>query len=177
MWTVPPPRLSLSNVRQVGWTDKDLGSHFQLWKKLSYVLVFLYIFYFYLLDIPVFFPGFSGGSDGEESTCNLGDLGWIPGLGRSPGGGHGNPLQSSCLENPHGERSVEGYVQSMGWQRIRYDWATKHSTIVRYYQGLMQHVLYPSSCIANPILMSARLTHPPSSLYFCSPSPTSDEWS
>ena len=36
--------------------------------------------------------GFPGGSDGEQSTCNTGDLGSIPGLGRSPGGGHGNPL-------------------------------------------------------------------------------------
>ena len=33
---------------------------------------------------------------------------WIPGLGRSPGGGHGNPLQYSCLENPHGQRSLAG---------------------------------------------------------------------
>ena len=36
---------------------------------------------------------------GQESACNAGDPGWIPGLGRSPGGGHGNPLQYSCLEN------------------------------------------------------------------------------
>ena len=43
--------------------------------------------------------GFPGGSDGEESACNVGDLGLIPGSGRSPGGGHGNPLQYSCLEN------------------------------------------------------------------------------
>ena len=38
-----------------------------------------------------------------------GDLGSVPGLGRSPGGGHGNPLQYSCLENPHGQRSLVGY--------------------------------------------------------------------
>ena len=37
-------------------------------------------------------PGFPGGSDGKESSCNVGDMGSIPGLGRSPGGGHGNPL-------------------------------------------------------------------------------------
>ena len=40
-----------------------------------------------------------GGSDGKESACNAGDLGSIPGWGRSPGGEHGNPLQYSCLEN------------------------------------------------------------------------------
>ena len=47
--------------------------------------------------------GFPGGSLGKESTCNAGDIGdagSIPGLGRSPGGRHDNPLQYSCLENP-----------------------------------------------------------------------------
>ena len=53
--------------------------------------------------------GFPGGSDGKESTCNAGDLGSVPGLGRSPGGGHGSVLQYSCLENPYGQRSLEGY--------------------------------------------------------------------
>ena len=42
---------------------------------------------------------FPGGSDGKESACNAGDLGSIPGWGRSPGEGNGNPLQYSCLEN------------------------------------------------------------------------------
>ena len=50
--------------------------------------------------------GFPGGSDGKESARNVGDLGLIPGLGRSPGGGHGNSLQYSCLENPHGQRGA-----------------------------------------------------------------------
>ena len=40
------------------------------------------------------------GSDGKASVYNAGDLGWIPGLGRCPGEGNGNPLQYSCLENP-----------------------------------------------------------------------------
>ena len=44
--------------------------------------------------------GFPSGADGKESTCNVGDLGLIPGLGRSPEGGRGNPLQYPCLENP-----------------------------------------------------------------------------
>ena len=44
--------------------------------------------------------GFPGGSDGNESACSAGDLALIPGLGRSPGGGHGNPLQYSGPENP-----------------------------------------------------------------------------
>ena len=45
------------------------------------------------------FKGFPGGSDGKESACNAGDLGSIPGLGRSPGEGKGYPLQYSGLEN------------------------------------------------------------------------------
>ena len=44
--------------------------------------------------------GFPGGSNDKESACNEGDLGSLPGLGRSLGGGHGNPLEYSCLENP-----------------------------------------------------------------------------
>ena len=53
--------------------------------------------------------GFPEGSDGKELIYNEGDLGLIPGWGRSPGGGHGNPLQDSCLENRHGQRSLVGY--------------------------------------------------------------------
>ena len=49
------------------------------------------------------------GSAGKESTCNAGDLGSIPVLGRSLGVGHDNPLQYSCLENPQGQRNLVGY--------------------------------------------------------------------
>ena len=45
---------------------------------------------------------FPGGSEVKASACNVGDLGSIPGSGRSPGEGNDNPLQSSCLENPMG---------------------------------------------------------------------------
>ena len=48
-------------------------------------------------------------SDGKESVCSAGDLGSISGLGRSPGEENGYPLQYSCLENPHGQRSLAGY--------------------------------------------------------------------
>ena len=56
---------------------------------------------------------FSGGSEVKESACNDGDLGLIPGLGRSLGGGHGNLLQYSCLENPHGQRSLAATVHEV----------------------------------------------------------------
>ena len=52
---------------------------------------------------------FPGDLDGKESACNVIDLGSVSRLGRSPGGGHGNPFQYSCLENPHGQRSLVGY--------------------------------------------------------------------
>ena len=53
--------------------------------------------------------GFPGGASGKEPTANKGDIrdaGSIPGSGRSPGGGHGNPLQCSCLENFHGQWAI-----------------------------------------------------------------------
>ena len=77
-------------------------------------------------SLPLNYLGFPSGSDSKESACNLGHLGSTPGLGRSPGGGHGNPLQYSCLENPHGQRSLEGYSP---WGRKELDRteATKHS--------------------------------------------------
>ena len=53
--------------------------------------------------------GLKGFHGGLGSACNVGDLGLIPGLGPSPGGGHGNPLQYSCLENPRVQRSLVGY--------------------------------------------------------------------
>ena len=52
---------------------------------------------------------FPGSSDSKASACNVGDLGSILGLGRSPGGGHGKPLQYSYLENPHGQRNLAHY--------------------------------------------------------------------
>ena len=59
--------------------------------------------------IPTLSWDFLGGSDGKESTGNVGVPGSIPGLGLSPGEGNGNPPQYSCLENPHGLRSLAGY--------------------------------------------------------------------
>ena len=56
------------------------------------------------------FSGFPGGSDGKASACNAGDLGSIPGLGRSPGEGNGNPLWYSCLENPKDEGAWKATV-------------------------------------------------------------------
>ena len=64
--------------------------------------------------------GFPGGSEVKASACNAGDLGSIPGLGRSPGEGNGNPLKYSCLENPM-DGGAWWATQSMGSQRVRHD--------------------------------------------------------
>ena len=53
--------------------------------------------------------GLPGGSESKESTCRTRDLGSIPGMGRSLRRGHCNPLQYSCLENPHGQRNLVSY--------------------------------------------------------------------
>ena len=68
---------------------------------------------------------FPGSSAGKESACNAGDLSSIPVLGRSPGGRHGNPLQYSCPENPHGQRSLAGYSP---WGRKELDSTERVST-------------------------------------------------
>ena len=78
---------------------------------------------------------FPGGSDSKASAYNAGDPGLIPGLGRSPGEGNGNPLQYSCLEIPWMEDP--GSLQSMGSQRVRHNWVTslccaKTNKLIRY---------------------------------------------
>ena len=69
--------------------------------------------------------GSPGGTNAKESACNAGDrdMGLIPGLGRSPGEGHGSPLQYSCLENPldRGAGRLHGVTKS--WARLK-----QHST-------------------------------------------------
>ena len=64
------------------------------------------------LDLP-------GSSDGRESAYSAGDLGSIPGSGRSPGEGNGNPLQYPCLENPMGRGAWRATVS--GVTRVRHD--------------------------------------------------------
>ena len=81
--------------------------------------------------------GFPGGSDGQQSACSAGDPRSIPGSGRSPGGGHGNPLQCSCLDNPMDRGAWRipwteepGGLQSMRLQRVGRD-LTSHTHIAR----------------------------------------------
>ena len=68
---------------------------------------------------------FPGGSEVKASACSAGDLGSIPGSGRSPGEGHGNPLQYSCLENPTDRGAWQATVSLWGHERVGHDLATE----------------------------------------------------
>ena len=77
----------------------------------------------WILDTRVLICGLPQGLNSKESTCNVGDsgdTGLIPGSGRPPGGGHGNPLQYSCLENPMDRGAWP--ATSTGSHRVRHNW-------------------------------------------------------
>ena len=76
---------------------------------------------------------FSHSSDSKESAYNAGDPGLIPGLGRSPREGNGNPLQYSYLQNPM-DRKESDELQSIGLQRVSHDWAHKHAPSLQWNQ-------------------------------------------
>ena len=92
----------------------------------------------------VFTLDFPGGSDGKESACSVGDLGSIPGLGRSLGGQYGNPLQYSCLENPHGQRSLAG---PSPWGCKGSDKTEQLSTAQHSFGQLMSYLQAPISLL------------------------------
>ena len=74
----------------------------------------------------MYIMGFPGGLDNKESACNVKDPGLIPGSGRSPGEGNGDPLQYSCLEN---------FMDTGAW------WATVHG-IPKSWISYLKHILY-----------------------------------
>ena len=81
-------------------------------------------FLMYLKDILIF----PGGSEGKASACNAGDAGLIPGLGRSPGEGNGNPLQYCCLENPMVGEAWWAIVHAVAKSRTRLSGVTHSLT-------------------------------------------------
>jgi len=87
--------------------------------------------------------GFPDGSEVKEPACNVGDMGSIPGLGRSTGGGHGNPLQYYCLENPHGQRSLVGYSP----------WSCKESDMTEQLSTAQLYINFfqLSRCLIEPL--------------------------
>ena len=71
----------------------------------------------------------------------MGNLGSTAGLGRSPGGGHGNPLRYSCLENPHGQRSLVGYSP----------WGHEESDITEQISTAQHSTPFPQECLVSDL--------------------------
>ena len=79
--------------------------------------------------------GYPGGARGKEFACNAGDtgnVGSIPGSGRSPGGGHGNPLQYPCLENPMDRGAWRATVHSVAKSQTQLKGSSMHACIGQY---------------------------------------------
>ena len=77
------------------------------------MLILIFFFFGNLFCNSIRRKGFPGSSDGEESASNAGDPGSIPGSGRSPGEGNGNPLWYSCLENPMGRGAWQATIHGV----------------------------------------------------------------
>ena len=115
---------------------------------------------------------FPGGSDGKESTFNAGNPGSIPGSGRSPGEGNGNPLHCSCLENSM-DRETWG-PQSTGSQRVGRDWMTNTITAEAYRSRVGWPLrIWPQAplrtwTVADPSTPPAALRTVPTAATWCS---------
>ena len=118
-----------------------------------------------------YLPTILGSSNGKKSGHDAGNLGCIPGLRRFPGERHGNPLQYSCLENPHGQRILGGYSP---WNhRVGHDWVTYTFTYIFTYSVQLL------SCVrlfATHGLQHARLPCPSPIPGTCSNSCPSSRW-
>ena len=101
----------------------------------SHIRIYIHVYTHIHIHIYIYiYMGFPGGSDDEESACNVEDLGSIPRLGRSPGEGHGNLLQQSCLGNPHGQRRLTGYSPWGHKESDTTEWLSiaQHVCVCRY---------------------------------------------
>ena len=87
------------NRKSIKLNKQWITENYLLYTKEQIILIVLLKYNLYMLCFALYM-GFPSGSDGKVSACNVGGPGSIPGSGRSPGEGNGNPLQHSCLENP-----------------------------------------------------------------------------
>ena len=143
------------------------------------------------VELFTMYMGFPGGSYGKESPCNAGDLSSIPGLGRSPGGGHGSPFQYSYLENPHRQRNLMGYgpfcskelditdqlsthniyicIQNISVQFSSFQTLSHVRLIVTPWTAARQASLSITNSQSLLKLMSIELVMPPNHLVLCRP--------
>ena len=107
------------------WTAREVPRHSSPHPRIFYLSIFFFLHSSFFLLIEVWLlHGSPWWLSSKESACNAraaGDLGSVPGLGRPPGEGSGNPLQYSCLKNPIPEEP--GGIQSVGSQRVGHDWS------------------------------------------------------
>ena len=96
------------------------------------------------------FLGFPGGSVVKNLPASEGVTGSIPGSGRCPGEGNGNPLQYSCLGNPMDRRSLECYIQSTSLQRVEHNSATKQQQ--QFYMLIIPVTINSVSCHSSNTL-------------------------
>ena len=116
--------------------DQEIKESQTCWD--DYINAFVYIHSIYM--------GFSGGASGKEPACNAGDgrdARSMSGLGKFPGGGHGNPLQYSCLENPMGRRAwwATAHMVSKSWTWLK--WYSMHT----FYICVVIHVFYKDGIV------------------------------
>ena len=101
--------------------------------------------------------GFPGGSEVKASASNVGDLGSIPGLGRSPGEGNGNPLQYSCLENPMDRGAWRATVHGVAKSRTRLsDFTSLHFNTI----SSSDENTFLSTCLPNSLQQKGKFFHP-----------------
>ena len=97
---------------------------------------------------------------GKESACNAGDVGLIPELGRSPGGGHGNPLQCSCLENPMDSGAWRAMVHRVTKKRSQLTWLNAQACTEEALQGLGPPASPGMSCTHSPLFSALHSQRP-----------------
>ena len=114
-------------------TEPGFGTVTLLWSTPAHFCSLLYS------SVLMWTRGFPCSSVGKESACNAGDLGSIPGSGRSPGEGNGNPLQYSCLENPMDRGAWQATVH--GVAKVRHDLTTKPPPPQGMDFGFLLHLL------------------------------------
>ena len=168
-WTEEPGGLQSMGLQRVRYDGTNTCTAFTFYKCMC-IHRYVYIFFFYslpftdhckMLNIVLYaiqqiLAGFPGGSEVKASACNARDLGSVPGSGRSPGEGNGNPLQYSCLANPMGGGAWWAIVHGVAKSRTRLSDFTCTFTLSILYTAVCIHGggndnPLQHSCLENPM--------------------------